>query len=187
MKFEAPMNKFLCFLSVFLFGNLCHANISIDWNGYTALVTQSDTSPVPTGSLAQLIWAGPGPAGTPGALDPVTPLVPTGDDALLDTFTFTTPGVLTPLIYNYLAGTTYDDTMVYVRVFNSSTPMIGSEWADSGTYDSGDINGGGPSTPVDITLGGFQLTNVIVPEPSSFALFFFAAALMVNPWRFRRS
>lgn len=193
------MKTLLCILlSLPLTAAILHADVSITWNGANQINLIDGITPIPSNSLAQLIWVG-----GDGMIDPIDNLDPsnpkTVDDEVIATHNAPMDGFITPGTSNaaseaspwLLAANSFANSSVYIRIFNAPVPMAGTEWGNSAIFGLTTEQTGSQTPDIydptgGVSPNGFQLTSVVVPEPSSYALLLFAAALFFHPWRFRK-
>ena len=163
------------------------ATVSVRWN--TLGTVEDSNGNLPVGSIAQLIWAG-----ADNVIDPFdfnNPLLATNDDIILAPHTNSVPGFLTPgtttaMGENFGQGSDgFVGGFVYVRVFTSNAPMVGTEYGEVFfATPLADQDPTGPGAQVFDISGGvgntFVLNNTVVPEPSSMALLALGAGWLVS-------
>ena len=176
------------------------ATISVEW-GVDGTIYRSDgVTPLPTGSILQLIWSVDALISTPPAGSNY--LIPTDGEVLLKQITLASDGSF------YDGSTTYDELdydkadtnyfvggYVYTRVFDqlgSGTPT-NDTWFGDGPASLTLVSGSQHVTPkplpvyTDITGGeSFTLNQqVVIPEPTTMAIMGIGLLTLVSR-RFRR-
>lgn len=177
--------KYMIIILLTLIAYSSYGTIAVQWQSAYGIYDPATPGPVtynlPAGSLAQLIWT-PDPVIDP--IDPYNPTVPQGNDILMDSIFTTFVGAFAHLSYGYegvgpFIGITEPQLLsgyVYIRVFNSPTPTIGSWYGESallGGLSDQDPPFGPPPPPDVIDIAPVELYHLpyqIVPEPTVFAL-----------------
>ena len=179
------------------------ASISVDWFSYGTIYLNDGTTPLPVGSIAQLIWSRDA---TISPYNPTDALVVDTNEVLLAQVA-TAAGDDFPIqlgtvqydeeTYSISDTNFFANGYVYVRVFDylqaNGTPTNGTwfvEAAVSGPIYSQHAGGGNPpATAVDITGGsGYSISlndQVVVPEPTTMAIMGIGLLTLVSR-RFRR-
>ena len=171
------------------------ATISVDWTTYGTIYLNDGTTPLPIGSIAQLIWS---PDPTISEFSPTDALIPDSSEVLLLQIATTDPGAIYYGVTSFiesdygLSDTNYfADGYVYMRVFDylltNGTPTPGTQYGEG---PNPTVTGSVPSqhtaipplpTTVDITDGNY----FIIPEPASMAIMG-VGLLTLTARRFRR-
>ena len=154
------------------------ATISVNWFTIGTIYLGDGTTPLPAGSIAQLIWT---PDPTISTFNPADALIPDSSEVLLLQVAITYAGGIEVGTQNYVeADYGISDTnwfaqgYVYTRVFNylmaNGSPTYGTDWGDGPRPPDGPIaSQHAPSTPPEPTLaditGGDSY--IIVPEPTT--------------------
>jgi hypothetical protein len=174
------------------------ATISIEWFTYGELRLSDGTTPLPVGSITQLIWS---PDSGISSLLWSDPLTPQGGEVLLRQYTNVIAGrVFVPaqdyVEADYGIGDTngFAGGYAYMRVFDylgaSGTPTNGTWFGEGqlpipGPIGSQHQSPAPTSTLVDPTGGdSFTLDQQIVPEPATWALLGFGVLVMAARRRF---
>ena len=154
------------------------ATISVNWFTFGTIYLSDGTTPLPVGSIAQLIWT-PDPAISP--FSSTDALIPDSSERLLLQIATTDPGAIYYGTTNFveeeygLSDTNYfANGYVYTRVFNyllaNGSPSYDTDWGDGPRPPDGPVaSQHAPSTPPEPTLaditGGDSY--IIVPEPTT--------------------
>ena len=198
------MKKFgvgvLVFLLLFSLGAI--ASISVDWFTYGTIYMNDGTTPLPVGSIAQLIWTSDSTISA-AATNGANVLVPTGGEILLSQIALTDEGAIYEgaATYNeedYWIGDTnyFANGYVYTRVFaylaSSGVPTNDTWYGEGPVTTDGPISSQHASsppapTPTDITgANSFTLNQqVVIPEPTTMAIMGIGLLTLASR-RFRR-
>jgi hypothetical protein len=142
----------------------------IDWLG--SVKTSDGSTDAPTSYWAQLIWS---PDNSISILDINAPLSPTGGEIVLNGTgeNLVAPGFIfgSPNYADGAFGTTIPTGFVYTRIFDSSTPTIGSKFGESSLISP--VQSFIPTNPASTTdqnFGTIIVSNEVIPEPTTIAI-----------------
>ena len=163
-------------------GSSSLATISVDWTTYGTIYLSDGITPLPIGSIAQLIWS---PDSTISQFNEIDALVPDSSEILLLQIATTDPGAIYYGTTNFveeeygLSNTNYfANGYVYTRLFNypatNGSPPSGTQYGDGPSPATGPI----PSQHTDLTIpwptvaditGGdsYIIVPESVPEPTT--------------------